>query len=191
MNRFFFKTITVLLACLVIVALGIAPLLSGCSSQDRDVSNVLFDFEHDSDLDRLSWKCGSLYSRSRGYQSSGEFALKVEMYPSARWPGFGFGVKDGWAGYRQLSLVVFNPAESAINMTCRIDDSRRNPPYEDRVNHRVTLKPGTNFLHFDLKQLRTSGTKRALRLEDVCCFLMFVHSPPERLTIFVDDIVLE
>ncbi len=190
MNCFFVKIRTFLLTSSLIAAFGIILLPPGCSSQDRD-AKVLFDFEHDSDLDRLSWKCGSLYSRSREYQSSGEFALKVEMYPSAQWPGFGFGVRDGWEGYRQLSLAVFNPSDSEITMTCRIDDSRHNPPYEDRVNHRVTLKPGTNFLHFDLEQLRTSGTKRALRLEDICCFLMFVHSPPERLAIFVDDIILE
>ncbi len=177
---------------LILFMLGMSCVLLSCIGDETfHRQRILFDFESDSDLDRLNWHCGSMYYLSRQYQSSGSCSLKVEMYPSAEWPGFGFGVKDGWAGFRRISLTIFNPQGHDINMTCRIDDSRRNPPYADRVNRRILLKPGTNFVTLDLKALRTSGTGRPLRLDEVCCFLMFMHRPHEKTTVYVDDIVLD
>ena len=164
----------------------------GCaeSGNEQESPLVLYDFEHDSQLDNLSWKCGTVYQRVKEHGSSGSYSLMVEMYPGVEWPGFGFGVKDGWEGYSTLSLYIFNPAAEPVTLTCRIDDRKDDPPYADRVNRRITLEPGGNLVTFDLRELWTSGTNRRLNLEDICCFLLFMHRLDHRVVIYLDDITL-
>ena len=174
-------------SCLVL-ALLIIP--CGCSSPHVERPLVLYDFEDGSQLDSLSWKCGTLYRRVHEHAASGTYSLMVEMYPGVEWPGFGFGVKDGWNGYQRLSIHIFNPASVPLTLTCRIDDRRDNPPYADRVNRRITLEPGDNNVIFNLSELRTSGTGRRLNPGNICCFLLFMHRLDHVVTIYIDDIVL-
>jgi len=150
---------------------------------------VLYDFEDNGQLDTLSWKCGTLYKRVQKHPSSGRYSLMVEMYPGIEWPGFGIRVKDGWQGYNLLSLHVYNPYSRPIAMSYRIDD-RTCPSFADRVNGRISLRPGPNNITFDLKKLKTSGTGRRLNLKDIRCFLMFMHRPDHKVRIFIDDITL-
>ncbi len=164
--------------------------LTACSLENTPQrTKVLYDFEDSSQLDTLIWKCGTVYRRVQKHQSSGRYSLMVEMYPGTEWPGFGMGVRDGWQGYSQLSLHVYNPYSRPISMSYRIDD-RRQPSYGDRVNGRVNLKPGQNKLIFDLNKLETSGTGRRLDIKDIRCFLMFMHRPDHKVRIFIDDITL-
>jgi len=164
---------------------------AGCSSPGAERPLTLYDFEDETQIDSLSWKCGTLYRRVHDHAASGSYSLMVEMYPRVEWPGFGFGVKDGWAGYRTLSMHIFNPAPKPVTLTCRIDDRRDDPPYADRLNRRITLSPGDNDVLFDLSELRTSGTGRRLHLENICCFLLFMHRLDHTVTIYIDDIRLK
>lgn len=183
--------IIILFFCLTLPALLNTVHAGRTNTDDNRIRRkILYDFEDNSQLDSLSWKCGTVYSRSRRFQSSGSWCLKVEMYPEAEWPGFGFGVRDNWEDYDTLSLYVYNPEQYNLTISYRIDDRRDNPPYSDRINGRISLKPGANFLNFNLAQLKTSGTRRHLHREDICCFLLFLHRPPDRITIFLDDIAL-
>ena len=163
---------------------------SGCSDSGNMRPVTLYDFEHNDQLDSLSWKCGTTYRRVQEHRASGSYSLEVKMYPGVEWPGFGFGVKEGWKGYSNLSLHVFNPAREPVTLTCRIDDRRDDPPYADRVNRRITLKPGDNVVSMDIRQLRTSGTVRRLNPGNICCFLLFMHRLDHTVTIYLDDIVL-
>ncbi len=177
-----------LLICLILMF----SVLTGCSlrKHDEKVPRVLYDFEDDSQLDSLSWKCGTIYERVQEHKASGAYSLMVEMYPGVEWPGFGMAVRDGWKGYSELSFHVFNPSSEPLIISYRIDDSRSNPPYADRANGRISIRPGSSTVTLDIAHMKTSGTERLLRLEKVCCFLMFLHRPDHKATIFLDDITL-
>ena len=148
------------------------------------------DFEGDEQLDELSWKCGTTYERTKEHATSGQYSLKVEMYPTVAWPGFGKAIKISWADYNYLSLNIFNPSTEPIHLSYRIDDRRNSPPYADRANGRLLINPGTNTITFNLKELKTSDGKRPLDLEKICSFLLFLHNPKKKVTLFLDDLAV-
>ena len=151
---------------------------------------VLLDFENDQQLDELGWKCGTNYERSKEHATSGRYSLKMEMYPRVTWPGFSKIIKTSWAGYDELSLNIFNPAPDPIQISYRIDDRHENPPYADRANGRFQLKTGANTIKLNLKKLKTSDGKRQLDLSKICSFLLFLHQPQEKITLYLDDLIL-
>jgi hypothetical protein len=61
-------------------------LVCGCP-MDRPAKLMLFDFEEDAELDRLQWRCFTLFSLSFEHAAHGEKSLKMEFFPS-RWPGW-------------------------------------------------------------------------------------------------------
>lgn len=174
--------------------ISVLILLSGVGCKDNAVRHavpvVLLDFEHDSQLDMLSWKCGTVYQRVRAHQSGGNYSLMVEMYPGVEWPGLGMEVQDGWQGYGELCLHTFNPLDKPLAMSYRIDDRKDNPPYADRANGSIVISPGAGTITLDLTHMKTSGTDRLLDLDRACRFLMFLHRPDQRVTLFLDDITL-
>ncbi|MEA3333770.1 MAG: hypothetical protein U9Q58_09250, partial [Pseudomonadota bacterium] len=151
---------------------------------------IIMDFESDEQLDELSWKCGTTYERTKEHATSGQFSLKIEMYPKVTWPGFGKGIKKSWTGYDYLSINIFNPSPELIRLSYRIDDRRDNPPYADRANGRLLINPGANTITFNLKELKTSDGKRPLDLDKICSFLLFLHRPKEIVTLFLDDLTI-
>lgn len=151
----------------------------------------IYDFEEDKDLDGLGWKCHTWYERSRKHATHGSFSLKVEMYPPETYPGLGIlDFRGSWKDVKMVRLDIFNPGAEPVFLTFRIDDRRDDPPYSDRVNMRVELHPGMNSLTLDFARLRTSGTGRLLHVAAVCAFMVFIVSPREPVTIFVDNIRL-
>lgn len=165
--------------------------LSGVCSGQYGACRTVFDFETAADLSSLVYQCHTWFQLSDRHATKGKKSLKVELYPPAEYPGLKFvGLKGQWKGARYLLLDIFNPTGKDLTMTIRIDDRPGHPPYEDRVNHRVVLKPGQNTVVLDLAKLRTSGTDRALEPKNVHRFLLFANRPKGPITIFVDNIRL-
>jgi hypothetical protein len=177
----------------VIVAGLSLPAARTRTAGDRGKSTeiVLFDFEQKSQLDRLRWQCGTVFSLTSGYAADGRWSLKVEMYPAGEeWPGFVFGLDDGVPENCCLELTVDNPRPSPLTMLYRIDDRPRNPPYGDRLNGRVILQPGRNRLVFDFTRLTTSKTHRRLTPEKIRGFYLFLPRPREKTVIYIDYVIL-
>jgi hypothetical protein len=172
----------------LILLTGLAA-LAGCHSRpDGDV--VLYDFENDSDLDRLNWKCRVLYALSPQHATHGGRSLRMDLYPSA-YPGLSPRLsRHDWRGFEALCLDVFNPTEKALFITVRIDDKKDYPDYRDRYNHRFAIQPGMNNLRIPIAGLITSGTHRQLNAGTIERFMFFMVNPAERHTLFVDYIRL-
>jgi hypothetical protein len=116
---------------------------------------VLNDFEADSDLDQMLWKCRTLFSLSDEYATHGRYSLKMELFPS-EYPGFHpmLSQKD-WRGYRALCFDIYNPADEELEITVRIDDRKESREYADRYNGRFKLEPGMNPVVIPLDTLIT------------------------------------
>lgn len=150
---------------------------------------MLYDFNREADLDRLSWSCRTFYALDKRHAVSG-YSLRLEMYPDS-YPGLKSGrMKNNWAGYNFLCLEIFNPGRKPLRLACRLDDRRDNPPYADRVNMPIHLKPGKNSVRLDLTALRTSGTNRPPALNHIYRMYFFLCAPENKTTLFVDDIRL-
>ncbi|WP_300675000.1 hypothetical protein [Desulfoluna sp.] len=176
--------------CITQLALIFLPalLLAGCAgvpSEDR----VLFDFEQDAELDRLHWKCGTLYSLSTDHPTRGERCLKMELYPSA-YPGFfpKLSVSD-WRGYTALAMDIYNPSPHAVVLTLRVDDEKKTS-YAQRYNGRVVAEPGRTAFVLPFESLTTSGDRRPLNLKRVWTFLLFSSPPEEKQVLYLDAVRL-
>ncbi len=163
--------------------------LSGCSKSPPS-ELVLFDFETDAELDKLHWRCFTLYSISDKHTAHGDKSLKLELYPS-NWPGLTpkLGVRD-WRGFKAIGFDVYNPAEKDVRIAVRIDDREDYPDYADRYNRGFVLKPGTNSIQIPLESLITSSTQRNLNLKKIYRFMIFMGQPKEKHVLYVDYVRL-
>ncbi len=156
---------------------------------EKDVL-VLFDFEDESDLDRLSWECKVIYARDTRHVRGGRFSLRLEMYPSD-YPGLKAAeFPNNWTGYASLKVDVYNPQERPVRLSYRIDDREDNPDYEDRANGSFLVQPGWTTLTLDLSELATSGARRPLNLEHIYGLYLFLCNPRIPVTLFLDNIRL-
>jgi len=168
------------------LALG---LLNGCAKSTPQ-ELMLFDFEKDSDLDHLEWRCHTLYSLSSNHVTHGAKSLKIDMFPSD-YPGLraSLPIKD-WRAYDALSFDIYNPARQAVLVGVRIDDKKEYPKYENRYSESFVVAPGQNQVVIRLKTMLTKNAKRHLDLSHIYRLYIFVSHPATRLTLYVDALKL-
>lgn len=160
--------------------------MSACDSKPL----FLFDFEKETDLDMLNWKCKTLFSLSNKHVTAGKKSLKLELYPSS-WPGLtvdNFG--PDWSKYRALMFDVYNTENTSLNFTFRIDD-KINPSFNDRVNDTMIIDPGENHLTIILSHLITTKTKRNLNLTNIKKIVLFLANPKKKRVVYLDNLRLE
>jgi hypothetical protein len=144
------------------IAVCLYALTCACGSAP-DAPPLCFDFEGDADLDRLRWHCKTMYTRSREHATQGLFSLKIDFYPS-EYPRFEplFDEQD-WSKYKELCFDVYNPQNSVVTLTLRIDDDITRPDFYDCYIEQVRLQPGHNSVVVELKNLIGCKTKRHLQ----------------------------
>lgn len=178
-------------SCATIVLL-LAALPMACGKKPR----FDYDFEHPSILDKLTWKCGTLYRVTPDHATSGASSLEVSFYPGPpgideSYPGLSLTDFDGnWSTYRTLVFDAFVPGEKAIRLALRIDD-RESPDYDERFNTAILLAPGSNHISITLTSLLTSLSKKPLNLSNILGVTLFLATPNERHVIFFDRIRVE
>jgi hypothetical protein len=94
-------------------------LMPGFGSCQKEVprEKVLFDFEEEADLDRIHWKCHTLFSLSEEHATHGSRCLRMELYPSP-YPGVTPILKDhDWSRFRAFAFGVYNPEENENKLT--------------------------------------------------------------------------
>jgi len=157
---------------------------------NRPTSFVLSDFESEADLDRVQWRCHTLFSLSDEHVTNGSKSLKLVLYPSD-YPGITFELAmHDWSKYEILSLDIYNPQEEVISLAMRIDDMKGYPDFEDRYNNSFPIKPGMNYLRIPLASLTTPGTKRMLNLKNIYRCLIFMGHPLKKHVLYIDYVHL-
>lgn len=158
--------------------------------RDSSKELVLLDFESDSELDRLDWKCHALYSLSHEHSTHGLKSLKMELYPSD-YPGVAPLLREhDWSRYKAFCFDIYNPQKTAVTITVRLDDDKKYPNYGDRCNKKVVLQSGVNRVVIPLSSFITSGSRRQLNLKSIWRFFIFLPHPHERIVLFLDYIRL-
>jgi hypothetical protein len=128
---------------------------------------VLFDFESDSELDRIHWECHTLFSLSDEHASHGKRSLKMELFPSDYLGLTPMLKENDWSRYKALCFDIYNPGEKQVQVSVRIDDKKDYPDYAERYNRSFNVNPGMNQISIPFKSLITSGTKRNLDLKKI------------------------
>ncbi len=166
------------------VFLGIS-LLSACS-EPKPRELILHDFESESCLDEVHWKCHTLFSLSDLHAAHGKQSLKLDLFPSS-YPGFAPALKyHDWSNYKNLSFEVYNPSNEKLKLILRVDDKKQALEYTDRYNKSFKIMPGSNTLNIPLNTLNTSKTDRPLNLENIYRFLVFMSHPDKKYVLYLD-----
>ena len=169
----------------------LSSLVLCCSNSNPPKENIFFDFESDSELDEVHWKCHTLMSISNKYATHGKGSLKLELYPSS-YPGFNpFTKIIDWSPFKSLCFDIYNPDENEKQITVRVDDKEYETEYSDRYNKSFVIKTGMNHIEIRLDSLITSGTKRKMDTSEIYKFLFFMHEPSEKVVLYVDYIRLK
>jgi hypothetical protein len=173
-----------------IIFLTILPIfLLNCHSNTTK-ERILFDFESDSELDRIQWKCHTLFSLSSDHTTHGQRSLKMELYPS-NYPGLDPKLEEkDWRGYKALCFDIYNPEEKNVQISVRIDDQKDYPEYKDRYNKSFILNQGMNQIRIPFNTLVTSGTDRNLTLKNIYRLLIFTSNPEKKVVLYIDYIRL-
>ena len=173
-----------------IIFLTILPIfLLNCYSNTTK-ERILFDFESDSELEQIQWKCHTLFSLSSDHTTHGKRSLKMELYPSD-YPGLDPKLEEkDWRGYKALCFDIYNPEEKNVQMSVRIDDQKDYPEYKDRYNKSFILNQGMNQISIPLDTLITSGKDRNLTLKNIYRLLIFTSNPEKKVVLYIDYIRL-
>jgi hypothetical protein len=118
------------------------------SSNSSNSSNPmnLFDFESNSDLERLHWECRKRFELSEENATSGKHSLKVSL-PPGQYPGVSFHeINRNWSEAKHFAMDVFNPSEERVTFHVRIDDNKSGWEYANRFDINFELKQGLNHI---------------------------------------------
>lgn len=170
---------------MVIISLAL-PACNDTHTGDR----VLFSFESDAELNRIHWKCHTLFSISNHHATHGNKSLKMELYPST-YPGVSFNQYNiNWISYNALGIDIFNPDTNSFNLAIRLDDKKEHPEYQDRFNKRLVVKPGDNRIIIPFETMITSGTGRQINIKKIYRFVLFSVNPESKSVLYIDNIRL-
>lgn len=96
---------------------------------------------------------------------------------SAAYPGL-FRVPAGsdWRRMESLQAAVFWPGPEPAGFAFRVDDRPGNPPYAERFQFEFAVTQGWNAVHIPAEELGRTFGGRAMRLDSICQWGVFLVS---------------
>jgi predicted MPP superfamily phosphohydrolase len=166
---------------------------NSAAAQERGetvAENILFDFESESDLEKLNWECHKWFERSKENATSGQYSLRV-ILPPGEYPGINFnGVNGDWSKYSYLKLDLFNPTGKEIQIHVRIDDNKSGWKYANRFDIGFELKPGMNHICIPTDSIRTNIRQHPLNLKRIERLMVFSPKNLQQTELYIDYIRL-
>ena len=151
----------------------------------------LFDFEDESDLERLNWECHKWFELSDDYVTSGKHSLKISL-PPGRYRGINFKkIPEDWTGFNFLKMDTFNPSGEDLRFHIRIDDNQSGWEYANRFDMDLHLKRGMNHISIPAVSIITNLSHRALNLKSIRKMMVFIPHNTKQREIYIDHIRLE
>jgi len=152
---------------------------------------LLSGFETSGELSR--WQAETEIVRVENPVREGRFALRLslttDMYS-------GIGLKyffRNWQGMQGLSLSVYNPEQSKMQLTFRVHDRRheeRGRLYSDRFSRALIMQPGWNDIFIYVDDIKNAPADREMDLGNIYGFGLFASSLKEEKVIYIDEVRL-
>jgi hypothetical protein len=159
-------------------------------SKIQGKSNLLFDFEFLTDLEKLNWECHKWFELSFDHKTSGKYSLKVSL-PPGQYPGISFKeIPSDWSQYAYLKMDIFNPSKDKVPFHIRIDDHKSNWEFANRFDREVELKPGPNPVSIPTNSIDTNLHHHALNLKKIERLIVFVPNNSKPRDLYIDNIRL-
>lgn len=154
----------------------------------KNSGSLFFDFESDSELERLNWECHKWFERSPSHATSGKYSLRVVL-PPGQYPGITFReTPTDWSKSNFFEMDVFNPSQERVNFHIRIDDHKSGWEYANRFDVNVKLKPGMNPISIPTQSIRTNLDRRLLNLKKIERMMVFIPNNTQTRELYIDHI---
>ena len=99
-----------------------------------------------------------------------------------------------WSMQQKLIIHLYNPAQQALTITCRVHDRAHSQSihqhYNDRFNQSHTLNPGWNRITISLQDLVTAPSNRLMDTQRIANLAIFVSNLDRPATLYIDQIYL-
>lgn len=152
---------------------------------------ILLNFEKVEDIEQV--KSSNNIRISSEVVSEGQKSLKVHLN-TGRYSGLAIRkIPSDWSRYQYLALSLYNPLETPIKLTLRIDDitHSRNPKgYSDRFNRRIKLVQGWTHWSIPLADIASAPRTRSLNLNAISNIGLFSSRLSEARIIYLDNVRL-
>jgi hypothetical protein len=181
------RTCAIVLIC--VSAAPLAIVLADRYASSRDFP-LLDSFEGPAEIDR--WQAeGCRIDATPRHATHGLSALRLQVdNAGARYPSvFRSDLPMDWRGFQRFAVDIFLDGHESRTVWLRADD-RENPPYEDRAQMPIELKPGRNTLWVDLAVFSRTPGGRVLDLGHIVTVGVFVDGGRAGDTLYIDRMVL-
>jgi hypothetical protein len=104
-----------------------------------------------------------------------------------------FHFPGDWRGYQTLHCSVYNPLAASLVLIARIHDAlhkEQGSEFSDRFNQQFTLQQGWNDLVISLEKVKNAPKGRAMEMQHIEGFGLFVVQQADPLEIYLDHVYL-
>ncbi len=127
-----------------------------------------------------------------GWKHSTEDLVGRVKFHSNKYSGFRLEEPyPDWQGYIYLQFDIYSELSNSQPISIRIDDTYRAQPSAKRFNRRIMISPGLNHIQIPLEDIRQAPVSREMDLSSIRRVVLFAVRPPEKFTLYFDNIRLE
>ena len=172
------------------------PFLYLVSATQRPHLPLLTDFEH---LAAHLYVSGNGSTQSiaehASWTANGTQSLRVTFQPG-RWPNVAFLEPEAnWSGYSQISFIGYNPQETPLVLSIRIDEQALGPLDDDRMTVKRTVPSGDFAVTIPFDEFRANAARRGrpgiATFERINGYVVFVAGVESTLVLYFDNFKLE
>jgi hypothetical protein len=169
------------------LALAFLFVLSGC---DRPKDGRILDFEDETQLDNLIWKCPVNMERTPAISGQGHFALTAYLLPGL-YPGVEMHSFPGdWSGYKTLEFYLNAPEAAGETLHIRIDDKKSNEDFDSRYQGYRKIESGVRRVEIPLSEIQNGPKGRKLNLRRIHRIVIYLYKQDKRVMFTLDDLKL-
>ena len=178
---------------LILLAIAVWPLSRSLLDEYLAAKQfpVLADFE--TPFERYRWVDMQQLREETEKVRHGKMAMRVQL-STAQYSGITlFHFPGNWQGYQHLRFSVYSPQAASLVLNCRIHDvhhKEHGREFSDRFNQQFTLLQGWNDLVISLEKVKNAPRGRAMNMQHIEGFGLFVMQQPSPLEVYLDYIYL-
>jgi hypothetical protein len=180
----------------ILLTAAALPFAAALFDERQAIKNwpVLSNFEQASEIGRWSTVGDTHINLDSTIARAGRQSMKVELGTS-KYEGVSLDHFPGdWSTQQKLILHVYNPAQQALTITCRVHDkthSQSNHQHHfDRFNQSYTLNPGWNQVSISLQDLVTAPSDRLMDTRRIVSLIIFALDLDRPATLYIDEVYL-
>lgn len=156
---------------------------------------MINSFETDAELQQVvALQALVTKQQVKAYATEGNFSLAVtfgkEKYSGIRW----VGPYGDWSHYHYFAVDIYNAEKDAFGVTLKVADFQHDlgrNSLNDRLNRRITLTPGWNFVRIPIDDIRHAPAGRVMQMDKISGLQLITKNLDRVRLVYLDNLRLE